>query len=138
VTGYGGLVWSFAGSTAGLFRSADFGQSWDVAGLMGSDVSTISLHPEYAVQPDVYSGTWSDIFGSQNGGLTWTRLNAGTEMQHVRDLAVTLDDGEEVVLFAATEGGVWRHGGEPETPPPYPDPKRLRLPLIVQVGSLPR
>jgi hypothetical protein len=59
-------------------------------------------------------------------------------MQHVRDLAVTLDDREEVILFAATEGGVWRYGGEPETPAPCPDPKRLRLPLVFQRGSLPR
>lgn len=116
VTGYGGQKVSFVGTTAGLFRSVDWGNTWEFSGLLGRDVRSIVPHPDYARRPNLYVGTALDgVFRSTNGGLTWGSLNEGLASRYVRDLALG-GTATDVVLFAATPGGVWRYGSMPESP----------------------
>ena len=134
--GFRGRIWTFAGTTAGLFRSGDRGNAWDFTGFLGQDISGVALHPNYAVRPNCYLGGRDDgVFRSLNGGLTWDSLNDGLGTLHVRRIAVATDVTYPV-LFAATEGGVWRYGGPPQpsgptpTPSPTPVTSAVSLPLL--------
>lgn len=127
--GYGGLLWAFAATTGGLCQSTDKGQSWDCRSLVGLDLSSVAMHPQYAAHPILYAAGQQDgIYRSLNGGVTWNSLNQGLGTLDVRELALGLDrDGEEV-LFAATGGGMWRYGGVPQWP--QSGYRTLVLPLV--------
>lgn len=116
-TGYGGRIWTFASTTAGLFRSGDLGNAWDFAGLLGQDISAVALHPNYVSRPNCYMGGRQDgVFRSLNGGLTWHPLNEGLGSLRVHGIAAA-NRGTSAVVYAATEGGVWRYGDAPQPEP---------------------
>ncbi|MCD6519876.1 MAG: hypothetical protein J7M05_08145, partial [Anaerolineae bacterium] len=133
--GYGMRIWTFASTTAGVFRSGNLGETWDFAGLLGMGVSSIALHPEYATRPNCYVGSLHDgLFRSLNGGLTWQPLNEGLGNLSIHDVVVVLDEEEQPVILAATQGGIWRYGRTPYTP--TPKTWRLSLPLLAKGSTL--
>jgi len=113
---YAGQIVSFAGTTAGIFRSVDLGQAWDFVGKQGNNVLAVAIHPDYAVRYTCYVGTrYEGVMRSRNGGLTWPSLSDGLGSLCVHKISVA-SDGEEPVLFAATGGGIWRYGDAPHPP----------------------
>jgi len=111
--GFGSRVVAFAATPEGIYRSVDGGQVWNAAGLASSDVLSIALHPGYATRPNCYVGTAGEgVYYSTNGGLTWLSLNDGLTPSDVYDLAVATS-ATAPVLYAATNGGVWRYGEPP-------------------------
>ena len=127
--GFGNLIWVFVSTTAGLFRSADLCQSWDFAGLLGQDLSSVVLHPNYAERANVYvSGKQDGVFRSLNGGLTWHPLNDGLPSLRLSQIIAATDDVAPL-LYAAGQSGVLRYGTVPE--PPVAPMSLLRLPLIM-------
>lgn len=132
--GYDERVWSFAATTAGVFRSGNLGQAWDFTGLVGTDIASVALHPNYAARTNCYLGSYRDgVFRSLNGGLTWAPMNAGLGNLRIREAAVAIDTAGVPVLFVATRAGLWRHGGAPQPP----EPSTLVLPLVFREGSHP-
>jgi len=128
VAGYAGQKVSFAGTTAGIFRSVDRGNTWEFTGLLGRDIRRIVPHPDYTHRPNLYVGTGLDgVFRSTNGGLTWSSLNEGLANRYIRDLALGTT-ATDVVVFATTTGGVWRYGSMPESPRYI-----LRFPLVFKL-----
>ena len=101
---------------------------------MGLDLTSVTLHPDYASRPNVYLGGYQDgILQSLNGGLTWNPLNEGLGNLNIRDLVTTLDEGS-IILFSATEGGIWRYGGDLKAP--EPEQNITLLPLVFRNGML--
>ncbi|MFH1086330.1 MAG: hypothetical protein V1772_11285 [Chloroflexota bacterium] len=132
-TGYGGRLWSFAGTTAGVYRSGDEGLNWDFSSLLGLDIASIALHPNYAARPNCYVGTARDgLLYSNNGGLSWLPLNEGLGDLRLNRVAVALDDASQPVIYAATQAGVWRYGGAPGQPIITLPDKDLHLPLVAR------
>ncbi|MPZ27971.1 MAG: hypothetical protein GEV12_16565 [Micromonosporaceae bacterium] len=84
---------SFGGS---LYRSEDAGATWSkVPALTGTSVFDI----EFASTGQVYVGTISGIWASEDGGLTWNELNLGIgQNQTARD--VTVDPSNPAILWA--------------------------------------
>ena len=146
--GLGDRVWAFAATTAGGYRSGDLGKSWDQTLLLGTDISDVALHPDFAAKPHAFAGaTQSGVFRSVNGGIAWQPLNEGLGSPKVSGISVGEDQDGSAVAFAATQGGVWRYGGAqrtpeptptatPEpTPTPTPTTTRMFLPLIAKEGG---
>ena len=131
-TTYAGETWAFASTTSGLFRSGDYGEKWDYAGMLGVDVAELALHPDFGQRPNLYAATWADgLYRSLNGGLTWNSLNSGLDNLDLRGVAVALHEGFPVI-YVATRGGVWRYGGPALVAEPYPELVQVRLPLIMR------
>ena len=127
--GFADVQWIFAATSTGLYRSGDQGQNWDDAGLFGLDIADVVLHPQYATRPNGYAGGRSDgVFYSTNGGLTWQSLNYGLGNRQVSGLDVALG-ADGVVVLAATDGGIWRYGGD-RAVAATPDGIDLSLPLV--------
>lgn len=128
-TGFADIPVAFAGTTAGAFLSIDRGGTWEYKGLLGLDIQTVALHPNYASRPNCYIGTAEDgIMRSLNGGLRWQALNNGLTAYDVRDLVIATSEANPTLL-AATQTGMWRYGSRPQPPTPKP-PTYLSLPLV--------
>ena len=131
--GFDGRLWSFAGTTAGVFRSGDRGSDWDYVGLIEVQVPAIAMHPVYASRPNCYVGTQQDgVSVSTNGGLTWQSLGLDLGDPRIQGVDVGLDDMSHAVVFAATQTGICRYGGAPRDPQPPPLTQMLVLPLVLR------
>ena len=94
----------------GMLKSTDAGNSWfainnGLAGLVGNVSSVTAL----AIDPDdpnaIYAGTSSGgVFGSSNGGASWTEFNVGLTSRSINALAI---DKLGKRLYAATGAGVF-------------------------------
>jgi photosystem II stability/assembly factor-like uncharacterized protein len=84
-----------------LFRSTDFGASWNpiAAGLPAEPVLAIAEDPAHA--DTLYIGTQAGVYASSNAGQTWFSLSHGFPSIPVFDLAVHAGDRD---LVAATHG----------------------------------
>ncbi|MBC7262796.1 MAG: hypothetical protein H5T64_00385 [Chloroflexi bacterium] len=115
-------TWVYAAVGAGLYVSADSGNSWTRLDWRGGEVripiTTILVAPGN-VQV-VYVGTaGGGVYKSVDGGLTWTAANKGIETAHV--LALAMSPGTGDILYAGTtlglfsstdEGASWQRQGE--------------------------
>jgi photosystem II stability/assembly factor-like uncharacterized protein len=97
----------YAGTTKGLFKSTDEGNSWTRIGqgLADQYVSSLLIHPS---KPRVlFVGGRSGIQQSLDGGETWTPMNHGLSTVNIRTLAMSPLNVE--VLYAGTNGsGLYR------------------------------
>jgi len=97
----------YAGTTKGLFRTADKGESWERIGRTLPDpfVSSIVIHPvESSV---IYIGGPGGVWKSVDNGNNWQAMNQGLVTLNVRALAMAPQNFQ--TLYAGTNGsGLYR------------------------------
>lgn len=97
----------YAGTTKGLFRTADKGDRWERIGQTLPDpfVSSIVIHP---TEPSLlYVGGPGGVWKSADGGKTWQAVNRGLTTLNVRALAMAPKNSQ--TLYAGTNGsGLYR------------------------------
>lgn len=97
----------YAGTTKGLFRTENKGESWDRIGQSLSDpfISSLLLHP---TEPSVlYVGGPAGVWKSVDSGKTWKAVNQGIATLNIRALAMNPKDSQ--LLYAGTNGsGLYR------------------------------
>lgn len=109
----------YAGTTRGLFRSANRAEKWEEVGqgLPDQFVSTLVLHP---TDPRVlYVGGRAGVLKSMDGGKTWQAKNQGLETLNVRTISMSASNPQ--LIYAGTNGsGLYRSsdGGDTWTPLP--------------------
>lgn len=105
----------FVGTDHGLYRSDDYGKSWQELkeGLFNQDIRSLAVNPE---DPKIiFAGTSKGIFKSENSGDQWTdwfEESTGLGNIFINDLLV--DPTHPETVFAATRGGLFLSvdGGE--------------------------
>ena len=97
----------FAGTTKGLYRTTNKGESWERIGQMIHDpyISSIVLHPNDS--SILYIGGPGGVWKSDDGGRTWAAKNQGLASLNIRALAMEPKDLR--TLYAGTNGsGLYR------------------------------
>lgn len=97
----------YAGTTKGLFRTANRGEEWERIGesLIDPFISSILLHPTEPSQ--LYVGGPKGVWKSSDGGKTWRAMNQGIATLNIRALAMNPKNPQ--VLYAGTNGsGLYR------------------------------
>jgi hypothetical protein len=93
----------YAGTTTGLYRSADAGVSWNATGLTGVGVLSVVIDPQTATT--LYAATEGGaVLKSQDGGTSWS--NTGPTGVNV--FAMSIDAEVPSTLYAGTSDGVYR------------------------------
>jgi hypothetical protein len=98
VAGAGGATF-YAGTSAGLYASADRGATWRPSGLPGARV--LALAADAGAPGTLYASTDSTVYRSTDG-MTWSALAPGIAA-HVPALAVLPDAQRHPVVFAGTD-----------------------------------
>jgi hypothetical protein len=88
----------YAGTSVGVFASADHGATWRAAGLPGARVLALAADP--VVPGALYAGTDSTVYRSPDGAA-WSEVAPGIA-GHVPALAVVADAHQHAVVFAGT------------------------------------
>ena len=93
----------YAGTSAGVIRSTDGGDTWTslVASYTAGAVIALAVDP--AEPRVVFAGTSSGVYMTADGGETWNPILAGLFHRNVTALAV--DAVNSRVVYAGTEGG---------------------------------
>lgn len=109
----------YAGTTKGLFRTNNRGETWERIGLALPDpfVSSILIHPTQTNL--LYIGGPGGVWKSPDSGRTFQAVNSGLATLNVRTLAMSPRDPQE--LYAGTNGSGLYHstdGGETWRPRP--------------------
>ena len=89
---------------AGIFKSANGGQSWTVSnsGLPDAVIRVLRIDPSNPAT--IYAGSaLASVFKSTNGGRSWTAANSGITPACIEDLAV--DPANSATLYAAISAG---------------------------------
>jgi photosystem II stability/assembly factor-like uncharacterized protein len=97
----------YAGTTKGLYRTANKGESWERAGQGIADpfISSIVLHPSDSSV--LYVGGPAGVWKSTDGGRSWQTKNEGLATLNIRALAMEPKDFR--TLYAGTNGsGLYR------------------------------
>ena len=96
----------YAGTSNGVFRSADRGANWQPAGLSGQVVRALAVHPQNANQ--VYAGLKNErVWLTNNGGASWQNASAGIPVG-ASVYAFSLDATQCNALLAGGSRGVYR------------------------------
>jgi photosystem II stability/assembly factor-like uncharacterized protein len=96
----------FAGGSAGVFVSDDFGENYRRIDRWPADAGAVmSFHAArlFALEPTVFAGTSNGLYRSTDGGGEWERVGAREITSAVRDIVWP---GPE--LFIATDAGLYR------------------------------
>jgi photosystem II stability/assembly factor-like uncharacterized protein len=97
----------YAGTTKGLFRTANKGEQWERIGQSLPDpfVSSIVIHP---TEPSLlYIGGPGGVWKSSDSGKTWQAVNQGLSTLNVRALVMAPWNAQ--TLYAGTNGsGLYR------------------------------
>jgi len=102
----------YAGSSAGLFKSADGGATWTAAnaGINGPGAWVISLAIDPSDPQTLYAGTsGSGVFKSTDAGQTW--IPSSYRMTDTAVLALVIDPFVPATLYAATAVPAFFHAG---------------------------
>ena len=109
----------YAGTTKGLFKSSDMGNSWTRIAESMTDqyVSSAIIDP---VDPRIlYVGGRAGIQKSMDGGHTWNTMNTGLESTNVRTIAMSPTNSH--ILYTGTNGsGLYYSENSAETWKPIP------------------
>jgi len=114
----------FAGTTGGIYFSADSGVTWIVRNNgLPTKYSPISCLASYG--NDIYAGCDGGIFISSDDGLTWTSLNSNIGNLNISSIAVSgtniycgTDSGVNFGLYHSSDSGVsWSKITAPGAPP---------------------
>jgi len=82
----------------GVFKSSDYGYTWNAIGLLNKDILSIAFKDNLLFAGSVYDG----IFLTSNDGATWTQVNTGLQATYVKSLAVLNDK-----VYAGTNSGLY-------------------------------
>lgn len=93
----------YVAGRSGLAASTDGGATWHDAGLAGTRITAIAVHPQLA--DTVYAGTAAGLFTSTNAGQTWQRVGDDLAQAHVTAVATDPEQGGR--LYAATENEIF-------------------------------
>ena len=97
----------YAGTTKGLFKTTDRGESWTRIGRSLSDQYVSSLVIDPTEPSIVYAGGRQGVQKSLDGGQTWKEMNVGLETLNIRSIVLSPHDPQ--TLFAGTNGsGLYR------------------------------
>jgi photosystem II stability/assembly factor-like uncharacterized protein len=92
----------YAGTSNGLFKSIDGGDSWVLdTGLVATVVYEIAINPNNT--SIVYAGMYAGMFKSTNGGTSWYLFNNG--ITNTTFKSIVIDPSTVTTLYAATYGG---------------------------------
>ena len=109
----------YAGTTKGLFRTANKGEQWERIGQSLPDpfVSSIVIHP---ADPSIlYIGGPGGVWKSADSGKTWHAINQGLATLNIRALAMAPQNAQ--ILYAGTNGsGLYRSTDAGATWTPIP------------------
>ena len=97
----------YAGTTKGLFRTADRGEHWERIGQTLPDlfISSLVLHPVESSL--VYIGGPGGVWKSLDSGKTWQAMNQGLATLNIRALAMAPKNFQ--ALYVGTNGsGLYR------------------------------
>jgi photosystem II stability/assembly factor-like uncharacterized protein len=97
----------YAGTTKGLFRTANKGEQWERIGQSLPDpfVSSIVIHP--TATSLLYVGGPGGVWKSSDSGATWQAMNHGLDTLNIR--ALTMAPSNSQMLYAGTNGsGLYR------------------------------
>jgi photosystem II stability/assembly factor-like uncharacterized protein len=112
----------YAGATAGCFRSADGGKTWQAMndGLTSPYIQALVASPRFAKDRTLFAGTLgSGVMRSTNGGETWGPVEFWQGAQAVTALAISPEFPEEGTILAGTQSeGIYRstNGGRTWSP----------------------
>ncbi|HSN03722.1 MAG TPA: hypothetical protein VLS44_01980, partial [Nitrospira sp.] len=109
----------YAGTTKGLFRSANGGGAWERIGqgLPDPFVSSIVIHPTQPTR--LYLGGPGGVWKSSDSGQTWQAINSGLTSLNIRSLAMNPRNPQE--LYVGTNGsGLYRSTNDGESWTPLP------------------
>ncbi len=97
----------YAGTTKGLFRTANKGGQWERIGQSLPDpfISSVVIHP---TEPSlIYIGGPGGVLKSTDSGKTWQAMNQGLATLNIRALAMAPKNSQ--TLYAGTNGsGLYR------------------------------
>lgn len=93
-----GLKW-FAATTNGIYRSTNFGVSWELSGIEGSNVNFIAIKSSTDTLTLFASTNNSGVFFSTDNGNSWFSSNSGLPTSNITGLRST-----GIYLYAGTGG----------------------------------
>ena len=85
-----------------VYKSTNGGVNWTES-LDGPVVDALVIDPRSPAT--IYAGATTGVFTSNDGGATWTEMNAGLTDPYVEGLAI--DPSNPARIYAATDGGVY-------------------------------
>jgi len=97
----------YAGTTKGLFKTADAGASWQriEKGLTDTYISALIMDP--STPGTVYAGTRKGVHRSTDGGQSWNEASVGLTTGNIRAMAIS--PMRPHILYAGTNGsGLFR------------------------------
>ncbi len=99
------------GTTRGLYRSDNQGESAQLLGLSGISVTALGdtplTKPEGLDSDIIFAGTaYEGVYHSSDGGQTWQPIGLADELAQVEVKSVALSPSGE--LFVVAPSGVWR------------------------------
>lgn len=118
----------YAGTTNGLFKTTNGGDTWERIGRSLPDqfISTMLIHPtDHNV---LYVGGRAGVFKSHDAGASWRAMNNGLETLNIRTIVMSPRDPS--LLFAGTNGsGLYcsTDGGETWTRVPLTEATAARV-----------
>jgi len=78
-------------------------------GLPARDITKIVLSPTFAADRTMFVGSLTQgVYVSTDAGASWSPFNSGLGNLTVQHLALAATGNQAGMLFAATDGGVWR------------------------------
>jgi photosystem II stability/assembly factor-like uncharacterized protein len=90
--------------TKGIFKSTDYGNSWNTVnnGLIDTSIKSLSINS----QGNIFAGTNNaGIFISTNNGINWTNINSGLTSLGVNTIAL---DANGYAYIGARNSGVYK------------------------------
>ncbi len=107
-----------AAAGGGIWRSIDFGDSWQSIGdtMLSMSSGTLVFDERVGAQGALYYGTGDFVSGtygvgilrSLDGGITWQELSTQFEHGQGQTLKITPHPTDPQTLFIARDSGIWR------------------------------
>ncbi|MFM8848804.1 MAG: IPT/TIG domain-containing protein, partial [Cytophagales bacterium] len=91
----------YAGTSGGVFRSIDYGLTWEV---MNSGLTNLTVYSLAMSGSTLYAGTQSGVFRSVDNGANWVPASTGLAIAYIYSIIVSNGN-----MYAGTSGnGVYR------------------------------
>ncbi|MCL4708156.1 T9SS type A sorting domain-containing protein [bacterium] len=103
---YAGLAYAGLSDELGVWKSTDFGKTWEPSGLSNQEISEFHEIDGRLIAIGAY------LFYSDNGGSNWAQVDPPNTLTPSKPALLSVDS----LLYAATFfAGVWRSGDRGET-----------------------